>query len=68
MLVIHWIRIFVYVICYVASFYALSGVRFELFCHVRQPRKVQLLLLLLAAALAYLSAQFVFAFTIDKAF
>lgn len=66
MLVIQWVQIFVYLICYAASFYALSGVRFELFTNVRNPRKVQLLLLLLSAALAYLSAQFIFAFTIHK--
>lgn len=66
MRLVQWIQIFIYLICYMASFYALSGVKFELFTNVRQPRKVQLLLLLLSAALAYLVAQFIFAFTIYK--
>lgn len=66
MFVIQWIQIFVYLICFAASLYALSGVRFELFMHVRQVKKVYTLLLLLAAALAYVSAQFIFAFTIYK--
>ena len=64
MLLIQWIQLVVYLICFIASFYALSGVRFELFMNVRQVKKVYTLLLLLSAGLAYVSAQFIFAFTI----
>ncbi len=48
----------VYICCFMASFWALSGVKFELFCNVRKPGKVQMLLLLLSLALGYLVAQF----------
>lgn len=48
----------VYIGCFMASFWALSSVKFELFCNVRKPGKVQMLLLLLSLALGYLVAQF----------
>ena len=49
----------VYFVCFIMSFYALSSVKFELFCDVKKPGKVQLLLLLTSLALAYLVGQFV---------
>lgn len=64
MLMIQWVEIGIYLICFALSIYALSSVRFELFTKVRDPRKVQTLWLLLSCALAYLVAQFIFAFTL----
>ena len=64
MLMIQWMEIFVYLICFAASLYALMGVKFDKFCNVREPRRAQVLLLLLSAALAYMAAQFIFAFTL----
>ena len=50
----------VYLFCFAASFWALSSVKFDRFCDVHKPGKVQCLLLLLALALGYLVAQFLF--------
>lgn len=52
-----------HLICFTASFYALSCVKFENFTNVRQPRKVQLLLLLMAIGLGYIVAQFLLVIT-----
>lgn len=52
------VKISIYIICFVASFYAISCVQFEKFTNVKQPLKVQLLMLLLSFALAYLVATF----------
>lgn len=54
----------VQLLCFLASFYALSAIRFDRFCDVKKPAKVQLLLLLLSCALGYLCAQFLLALTI----
>lgn len=59
-----WIEIVIYLLCFIASFYALSCVRFELFTRVKEVRKVQMLLLLLSIGLAYVVAQFILMLTI----
>ena len=61
---IDWIEISVYLLSFVLSFYALTCIRFELFCKVQEVRKVQLLLLLLSVGLAYIVAQFILMLTI----
>lgn len=58
------ISLCVYILCFVGSFYSLSSIKFELFCNVRQPMKVQMLLLFLSLGLAYCSAQFLLQITI----
>lgn len=58
------VNVTVHILCFIVSFYALSCFRFDQFCDVRKPVKVQLLLLLLSMALAYLVAQFLLAMTI----
>ena len=42
------IEIILFVVCFILSFYALSAVRFEAFCRVKQPSKVTLLMFLCA--------------------
>ena len=59
-----FLQIIVHLLCAAASFYALSAIKFERFCDVRKPMKVQFLLLLVSLALGYLVAQFLFALTI----
>lgn len=54
----------VYLLCFAISFYALSSIKFELFCKVNEPAKVQLLLFLLAIGLGYVVAQFILEITI----
>lgn len=54
----------VYLVCFVASLYALSGVQFDKFIYVRQPIKAQVLLLLLAMALAYLCGTLILELTV----
>ena len=48
------LKLSVYLICFLAALYALSGVQFDRFVTVRQPMKAQVLFLLPAMALAYL--------------
>lgn len=52
------ISLFVHILCFIISFWALSNVAFERFVHAEKPGKTQMLLLLLALALGYLVAQF----------
>ncbi|MEF9961369.1 MAG: DUF1146 family protein [Erysipelotrichaceae bacterium] len=58
------VNITVHLLCFVVSFYALSSIRFDRFCDVRKPIKVQVLLFLLAIGLGYVVAQFLLALTI----
>lgn len=60
----YFINITIHLLCFIISFYALSSVRFDRICDVKKPAKVQLLLLLLALALGYLSAQFLLSISI----
>ena len=54
----YYVRLSVYVMCFMLSLWALSNIQFQKFTNVRKPGKTQLLLLLCAMALAYLSGQF----------
>ena len=58
------IKLTVYLICFLAALYALSGVQFDRFVNVKQPMKAQVLLLLLAMALAYLCGTLILELTI----
>ncbi len=61
-----WIVIAVYLFCFAISFYALSCIKFELFCKVNEPAKVQLLLLLLSIGLGFVVAQFILELSIYR--
>lgn len=52
------IRVSVHLLSFLLSAYALSGVKFDKFCDVKQPIKAQLLLLLSSLGLGFLVAQF----------
>jgi uncharacterized membrane protein YwzB len=56
------INYIVFFACFGLSFYALSVIKFEDFCKVKQPGKVTLLMFLLS--LAYLSSQAILSLTI----
>ncbi len=58
------LQISLHLFCVVLSFFALSAIRFDLFCDVRKPMKVQMLLILLSMALGYLVAQLLLALTV----
>ena len=58
------LKLSVYLICFLAALYALSGVQFDRFVNVRQPMKAQVLFLLLAMALAYLCGTLILELTI----
>ena len=58
------IKLTVYLICFLSALYALSGVQFDRFVNVKQPMKAQVLLLLLAMALAYLCGTLILELTI----
>ena len=59
-----WIIIFVYLFSFTVSFYALTCVKFEEFTKVREPYKVQLLLVLLAIGLGYVVGSFILEMTV----
>lgn len=58
------INVSVHLLCFAASFWALTSIRFEKFCDVSKPGKVQFLLLLLSLALGYLTAQFLLSLSV----
>lgn len=60
----YMINIGIHLISFMCCFYALSCVRFDKFCDVRNPVKVQLLLLVMALGLGYVVAQFLLTLTI----
>ena len=55
-------------ICIAVSFFALSCVKFERFCDIRKPMKVQALLILSSMALGYLVAQLIMTLTVFNGF
>lgn len=61
---ISWIETITYIGCFGFSFYALSAIRFDQLCYVKDVNKVRLLLFLLAMGLGYLVAQFLLMITI----
>ena len=52
----------------ILGFYAVSSIQFDKFCSVKQPRKVVVLLFLLALVLAYLASQAILDLTIYNGF
>lgn len=59
--VMKWI---VYLLTFGISMYATSSIQFDKICHIREPRKVQVLWLFVSIGLAYVVAEFIFALTI----
>ncbi len=53
-------QIFVYLLCFVVCFMALTSVDFSRFIYTKKVQYAQLLLVLMSMALAYLVAQFIF--------
>lgn len=51
------LRLLCFAVCFGVSFYALSSLKFEKFCHVQNPAKVRMLLFLLTLVLAHLSTE-----------
>lgn len=62
------LQLSIHLICIAVSFFALSGVKFELFCDIRKPMKVQALLILSSMALGYLTAQLIMTLTVFNGF
>lgn len=58
----------IFLVCFAASFYALSNVQFEKFCKVSQPVKIYVLLFLLSLIMAYLSCQAILSLTVLNGF
>lgn len=58
------LQISVHLCCAALSFFALSSIKFDRFCDIRNPYKVQVLLILCSMALGYLVAQFLLAMTV----
>ena len=63
-MIVSLVNYIVFFACFGLSFYALSAIKFESFCKVKQPGKVTLLMFLLSLALAYLSSQAILNLTI----
>lgn len=57
------VKLLCFAVCFFASFYALSAVKFETFCRVNNPGKVKMLLFLLCLVLAYLSSEAIISIT-----
>ena len=62
------IQYFVFFACFGLSFYAISSIQFEKVCSVKNPKKVQILMLLLSLALAYITSQAILQLTIYNGF
>lgn len=62
------LQLSIHLICIAASFFALSCVKFDRFCDIRKPMKVQALLILSSMALGYLVAQLIMTLTVFNGF
>lgn len=62
------LKYILFIVCFGLSFYAVSSLQFDKFCSVKQPRKVVVLLFLLALVLAYLASQAILDLTIYNGF
>ena len=62
------LQLSIHLICIAVSFFALSCVKFERFCDIRKPMKVQALLILISMALGYLVAQLIMTLTVFNGF
>lgn len=62
------LKYILFIVCFRLSFYAVSSIQFDKFCSVKQPRKVVVLLFLLALVLAYLASQAILDLTIYNGF
>ncbi len=61
---ISWIETLTYIASFGFSLYALSALKFDELCYVKEANKVRLLLFLLAMGLGYLVGQFILMITI----
>jgi uncharacterized integral membrane protein (TIGR02327 family) len=57
-----------FLVCFAASFYALSNVQFEKFCKVSNPKKIYVLLFLLSLIMGYLASQAILSLTVLNGF
>lgn len=62
------VKYVVFLMCFGLSFYGISAIRFEVFCSVKQPQKVTVLMFVLSFVLAYIAAQAVLDLTILNGF
>lgn len=62
------LQLSIHLLCVAMSFFALSCVKFDRFCDVRKPMKIQALLILCSMALGYLTAQLIMTLTIFNGF
>ncbi len=62
------LQLSIHLICIAVSFFALSCVKFERFCDIRKPMKVQALPILSSMALGYLVAQLIMTLTVFNGF
>lgn len=60
-----YLRIGIYLVSFLVSAYALSGVNFEKITRIRKQQEIQVLYLLLSIALAYLVAQFMLGLSLN---
>ena len=58
------LKYIVFVLCFIMCFYACSGIQFEKFMKVKDPKKSVVLLFILSAVLAFLLTQAVLDLTI----
>lgn len=58
------LKYLLFVVCFGASFYAISSIQFDKICNVRQPRRVIVLMFILSFVLAYLATQAILDLTI----
>jgi uncharacterized membrane protein YwzB len=57
-----------FLVCFGASFYALSNVQFEKFCKVSDPKKIYVLLFLRSLIMGYLASQAILSLTVFNGF
>lgn len=67
-MVYYIIKFALFLLCFGVSFYAISGIQFDKFCNVRQPKRVMVLMFLLSLALAYLTTQAILELTVFNGF
>ena len=58
------LQLSIHLLCIAVSFFALSCIKFDRFCDVKKPMKIQALLILCSMALGYLVAQLIMTLTI----
>ncbi len=62
------LQLCIHLLCIAVSFFALSAIKFERFCDVKKPMKIQALLILCSMGLGYLVAQLIMTLTVFNGF